>query len=228
MPVEGSFHRWIYKSYITYAWDNQWYSSLKSIRRHLNKNHGNHNSREINREKRYETNESAERLNPQNTNIVDDISDNDYENKELNTDVNPLKKKTFDLIFDNQKIQEQINRMRTLFTLNWLSKDSISRKAAFDIQKDIQKYIIEPIKKTVEMMFNAGMLTDACMQILGEVLSGFDVASEYKYIEQLRTNNLYQDPTFFTISEELKPAVKNNQQCMVRLIFQVSINVLTS
>lgn len=189
------------------------FSTLPSLRHHFKKYHNISASVEAVRE-----NENSPRVD--NTSALsadpaDDAVDQGHSSEKPYRDINTEEKKSSDNIFDVGKIREEIQRMRKLFTLTWLSKDSISRNVAFDIQKDISDFVIGPIRKTIEMMFNAGMLTDTTKQLLDELLGEFDTISEHKFIQQLKAENLYHDPSFFTISEELKPAVIDNEQQMV-------------
>lgn len=199
---------------------NQKLSSVKSFRHHINKYHnGNDERREAlqtAREKRYRTSQD---IDTPDTDPDDGTTKKVDCSDELNQNINEEEQNDQGCIIDTEKIRNEIRRKRNLLTLNWISKDSVTRKAAFDIQKDISDFVIEPIKKTVELMFSVGMLTDTSKKLLDEVLGDFDVISEYKFIQQLKQQELYEDPSFFTISEELQPAVVNNEQQMVFKMF---------
>lgn len=201
-------HETINGYYCVFDKSHSKFSTLKLLRQHLIKYHNSCESQISEREKN--SNIFVDKTNPS---IVHPTEDTTGENHRYVDDTDG--EKTAENIFDVEKIREEIQRMRLLLTLSWLSKDSISRKAAFDIQKDIGKFVIEPIRKTVELMFRSGMLPDTCKYLLDELLDNFEFISEYKFIQQLKDHNLYEDPFFFTISEELKPAVIDNVQQMV-------------
>lgn len=186
-------------------------STLKSLRHHLNKYH---NSTEPVTITQIDVNEPCctSTDTPNTISLHDALSNN---NSSDGTDNIMLEERKVPDIFDADQLREEIKRMRMMFILNWLSKDSIARKVVFDIQKDINTLIIDPIKKMVELMFNAAMLPELCKNLLDELLSAFDAISEYKFIQQLKSQSLYQDPSFFIISEELKPAVVDHTQQMV-------------
>lgn len=120
---------------------------------------------------------------------------------------------------DIDALSNRIKAMSLNFTLKWLSADTLPRKIAFDIQQDVKSHILQPISNAIQILTNAGQVSEELKFNLLEILSVFDHESEYKCIQQLKANDLYNDPEIFTISNELRPGVSHNTQQMVSYCF---------
>lgn len=95
------------------------------------------------------------------------------------------------------------NRLSMSMTLKWLSENGLARKVAFDINKDIKQNVIEPLSSVINDLQMTGAMTNECKELLDTMLGSYNCTSEYKCIQQLKKDGLYEDPTFFTINEEL-------------------------
>lgn len=220
----------VYKCNFNYC--DRAFSTCAMFRRHFNKHFTTHcildNNREISQ--RTEGNDAshieAECNIEQHLNSTRDEGKCSYnhiiEEKSKSTDiadeaecsygnVNVKKPQTIDI----DTLSKGIKAMGLNFTLKWLSADTLPRKIAFQIQQDVKSHILQPIGQAIHLLSNAGQVTDDLKLTLLELLSVFDQESEYKCIQQLKVNDLFEDPEIFTISNELRPGVSNNTQQMV-------------
>lgn len=90
-------------------------------------------------------------------------------------------------------------------TLKWLSQDGLPRKVAFDINKDVKANVIDPLSSAINEFQTAGSMSEECKQMLDTLLGNYNCTSEYKCIQELKSRGLYENPSFFTIHEELQP-----------------------
>lgn len=97
------------------------------------------------------------------------------------------------------------NRLSMNMTLKWLSENGLARKVAFEINNDIKQNIVGPLSSVIKDLQMTGAMTIECRQALDTMLDSYDCTSEYKCIQQLKRDGLYEDPTFFHISEEPLP-----------------------
>ncbi|XP_062703310.1 uncharacterized protein LOC115270278 [Aedes albopictus] len=89
-------------------------------------------------------------------------------------------------------------------TLKWLSEDGLSRKIAFDINKDVKLNVIEPLHTLINDLQSSGAMSLECKRSIDSLLANFNCTSEHKFIQHLKTRDLYENPSFFTIHEELQ------------------------
>lgn len=131
---------------------------------------------------------------------------------------------------DIESLSKGIKAMSLNFTLKWLSTDSLPRKIAFQIQQDVKSHILQPISHAIQLLSSAGQITEELKLILFDLLSVFDQESEFKCIQKLKENQLFEEPEIFTISNELRPGVSRNTQQMVCycLIYKIVMLVILS
>lgn len=186
---------------------NRRYSSLKSYREHINKVHKDLN--EMCRE---------------NSSIQENHPSTSYEGQHLNIipeeQNEPVQKEKEVLILpqalvDVDTICKSMNKSCMCLMLKWLSKDSLPRKTAFEMQSDILNSVIDPLTSVIDDMCGAGMMTVECKNTIAQLLNTFDVKTEYSFLKRLENEGLYSPPVLFSISEELRPAVLNSEQQMV-------------
>ncbi|XP_065079780.1 uncharacterized protein LOC135702682 [Ochlerotatus camptorhynchus] len=120
-----------------------------------------------------------------------------------------------DSIDTGKLVTVDANRLSLSMTLKWLSENGMARKVAFDINRDIKRNVIEPLSSVINDLQMAGAMTNEGKQLLDSMLGSYNCTSEYKFIQQLKTDGFYEDPTFFTINEELLLS----SACLERLIY---------
>lgn len=115
-----------------------------------------------------------------------------------------------------EKIQDEINRLSIGVNLKWLSKDTVPRNLVFEFQDDVRSNVVSPIADVVNVMTNAGLISAAGSSMLKSVVSMFNSQqTEYKLVRELKQLGLYREPVYFSISNELKPAVKQQNLEMI-------------
>lgn len=119
-------------------------------------------------------------------------------------------------VIDYDKLCSEFRNLTIGFNLKWLNKDTLPRKLVFEMQEDVKSIILRPLQKTIDTMCSTGMISSMSCTELSKIITTFiSVESEYKFIQQLKSVDLYNDPVYFTISSELKPGICRNQQDMI-------------
>ncbi|XP_058465342.1 uncharacterized protein LOC131438942 [Malaya genurostris] len=90
------------------------------------------------------------------------------------------------------------------FALKWLSKENLPRKMIIEIQKDVQKYYIEPMIEVFKEVSAGGQENDLTERVLNELNSTCNYESEYMLIQQLKQKDLFCDPIMFNMNNELQ------------------------
>ncbi|XP_058826737.1 uncharacterized protein LOC131686754 [Topomyia yanbarensis] len=117
--------------------------------------------------------------------------------------------------FDVDNLSKKMKLLNLGFTLKWLSKDNLPRKIAFAIHKDVETYYIEPFRTALKAASAVEQIGNLTEQILNKKLTIGD-ESEYMFIQRLKQEDLFCDPTVFTINDELRAEVFQNTQLMVQ------------
>lgn len=101
------------------------------------------------------------------------------------------------------------------FNLKYLSANTLPRKVIFDIKQDIQNMFLNPLSHIVELLESSGFITAEGKIMLDEIIgSSNNNETEYKFVEQLKGNDLYAEPREFILSNELCPGIVQNEQQM--------------
>ncbi|XP_058462518.1 uncharacterized protein LOC131437287 [Malaya genurostris] len=83
-------------------------------------------------------------------------------------------------------------------------KENLPRKMIIEIQKDVQKYFIEPMIAVFEEVSAGGQENDLTERVLNEFNSTSNYESEYMLIQQLKQKDLFCDPIMFNMNNELQ------------------------
>lgn len=114
----------------------------------------------------------------------------------------------------NQNIEEKYCTTNTLeqkfnnvslncnnLTLKWLNLNSMARSTVFDIQKDIQVEILDPLNNILTSLEQAGCVSEEVKRLLSNALKMFDESqTEYTYQKKLQSEGLFQTPLEFTVT----------------------------
>lgn len=115
-----------------------------------------------------------------------------------------------------EKISSEISRLSIGFNLKWLNKDTVPRKLVFQFQDDVRRNVLNPINEIVGVMTDVGLISRSGSTVLKSVFSVINNSqTEYKFIRDLKEIGLYEEPVYFSISNELKPAVIHQNLEMV-------------
>ena len=119
-------------------------------------------------------------------------------------------------VFNILELESEFRKLSVRFNLKWLNRDNVFQKLVYEMQEDVKKMLLMPIKQTVSLMSSAGLITDPGSKAIDSILSMFDnMETEYKFVQKLKSIGLFEDPICFTISSELKPGVIDDKQDMV-------------
>lgn len=118
-------------------------------------------------------------------------------------------------IIDITALENQMRNLSIGFNLKWLDVNVLPRKVVFEIQHDVQQKILKPLEDVVNTMQTVGLLSMEAQTIFKKMFAMFDgTETEYKFIECLKSADLYVVPREFVISNELRPGVIHNEQGM--------------
>lgn len=136
----------------------------------------------------------------------DSVFDNEIPTLDVHDDSN---------IIDINAIENQMRNLSIGFNLKWLGINVLPRKTVFEIQHDVQQQILKPFEEVVKTMQTAGLLSVEGQRIFGKMFEMFEgTDTEYKFMESLKSADLYVVPREFVISNELRPGIVNNEQRM--------------
>lgn len=168
----------------------------------LNVSQDSMNECNTNKSERNEAQPSASRLNN------NEVSDFDIEIPAIDVPDDPS-------IIDINSIENQMRNLSIGFNLKWLDINVLPRKTVFEIQRDVQQKILKPFEEVVNTMQIAGLLSVEGQRIFARMFEMFEgMDTEYKFMESLKSADLYVVPREFVISNELRPGIVNNEQRM--------------
>lgn len=124
--------------------------------------------------------------------------------------------------------QYDANDSSLKMTLKWLSEDGLSRKIAFDINKDVKLNVIEPLHTLINDLQSSGAMSLECKRSIDSLLANFNCTSEHKFIQHLKTRDLYENPSFFTIHEELQECSEDQLHQQVDIAILLIIDKVSS
>lgn len=126
------------------------------------------------------------------------------------------KMKEVEELISVEKIQQEMSRLNIGLNLKWLNKDTVPRKLVFEFQDDVRANVASPLVEILDIMTNTGMIPTTTSAMLKSVVSVLNFSqTEYKFVRQLKQLGLYEEPVFFSISNELKPAVVDQSLSMI-------------
>ena len=118
-------------------------------------------------------------------------------------------------IIDIEALEIQMRNLSIGFNLKWLGVNVLPRKIVFEIQHDVQQQILKPLEEVVNTMQISGLLSMEGQRIFKKMFEMFDgTETEYKFVENLKSADLYVAPREFVISNELRPGIIHNEQGM--------------
>lgn len=118
-----------------------------------------------------------------------------------NSFTNTLEQKFNNVSLDNNNL-----------TLKWLNLNSMPRSTVFEIQKDIQVAILNPLNNILTSLEQAGCVSEEVKQLLSNALKIFDESqTEYTYQKKLHSEGLFETPQEFTVAKGQPPLDDENQ-----------------
>lgn len=119
-------------------------------------------------------------------------------------------------IINLEKLLSEISRLNIGLNLKWLNKDAVPRNLVFQFQDDVRSNVLEPLNEIIKVMADTGLISPAGSDLLRSAFSVINNSqTEYKFMRELKKVGLFEEPVYFTISNEIKPAVIHQNLEMV-------------
>lgn len=188
----------------------QAFQNIYRFKSHLNKHLKDNRLQPTQYENEIQRNDIQHQILPHNTNTTL-VKENNVIMTNCNSEV---------CIYD---FSSDINKLMIAFLLQLHNNTTVSRKLVLEIQDMITKYITTPIAEIVKNVFESEgnhLLVHQATQTIAKPFSDMD--TEYKFLKQLESLNLYKPPTSFCISNTLSEIIMHNNPILAPSTIEIS------